>query len=47
MVFSVLMLNDGPVWIIRDESFITSWVGRLYSGGGGNVFGDVLGGDWK
>ena len=29
----------------RDESFITSWGGRLYSGGGvGNFFGDVLGG---
>ena len=29
---------------IRDESFITSWGGRLYSGGVGNFFGDVLGG---
>ena len=30
--------------IIRDESFITSWGGRLYWGGVGNFFGDVLGG---
>ena len=30
---------------VRDESFITSWGGRLYSGGGvGKFFGDVLGG---
>ena len=30
----------------RDESFIISWGGggRLYSGGVGNFFGDVLGG---
>ena len=30
---------------IRDESFITSWGGgRIYSGGVGIFFGDVLGG---
>ena len=28
----------------RDESFITSWGGRLYSGGIGIFFCDVLGG---
>ena len=35
----------GSIWIwwIRDESFITSCGGRLYSGGVGNYFGDVLG----
>ena len=30
--------------IIRDKSFITSWGGRLYSGGVGIFLGDVLGG---
>ena len=36
------MLNT--LWF-RDESFITRWGSRLYSGGGGRryFFGDVLG----
>ena len=29
---------------VRDESFIISWGGRLFSGGVRNFFGDVLGG---
>ena len=34
--------------VVRDESFITSWGGGSYiQGGGGNFFGDVLGGGLK
>ena len=38
-------LGYGNSW---GQSFITSWGGRLYSGGGvRNIFGDVLGGELK
>ena len=47
-IFALVLCTawDNLVWL-RDESFITSWGGRLYSGGVGNFFGDVLGGGLK